>query len=473
MGGFKDKLRSAGLPQLDARSMKAAVERVSAYSAFLDDLVGRSSGLVSFDEVSEVRDFDYVGHVYDFQTTTGWIVADSVFLWQCRCVFIPYGQMARDAGPPDEPRDPKGEWTTTGPHTSEEWLGHINERDRARFSALAAKGPLTFYHGTADKAVKAILKRGIVPHGGEGADTWFQWHGGSMQKLMVPPGFPGAARLNEERLGSVYISDEKEAAEQFANAAAEVHPGSGATVLKVTIPADRVADVVHDEMALTMPAYRFHGKIDPKWISVAERSYAGEPFPEGPHGGLQKPKDAAPPLTLYLTVMSDEASGLADFDPGEPRDKIGRWTTLSGNVGHPATISTSNVSGKGLEAAASQYRRVDLKAMQSDERVFKENMDLFRDGRFYPGMRPEEVKGSPESIAHAVTERMRSNLDFLAKAVKAGEIPGVEFEANRGWYEGAHTIAESEAKASGIDIASASGAWPSGDARDIHRDGLE
>jgi 8-oxo-dGTP pyrophosphatase MutT (NUDIX family) len=391
----------------------------------------------------------------------------------CRCAFVPYGQM-QDADPtqlskrevkglhyldfdPSEPRDPKGEWTT-GPHTSEEWLGHINERDRARFAALAAKGALTFYHGTADKAVKAILKRGIVPHGGEGADTWFQWHGGSMQKLMVPPGFPGAARLNKERLGSVYISDEKEAAEQFANAAAEVHPGSGATVLKLTIPADRVADVVHDEMALTMPAYRFHGKIDPKWISVAERSYAGEPFPEGKHGGLQKPKDAEPPLTLYLTVLTDEASGLVDFDPGEARDKIGRWTALQGSVGHPATISSSNIAkGAGLAASKTQYRRIDLKTMRGDERVFKQNVDLFKDGRFYPGLKPGELKGSSEQQAHTIIERMRSNLDFLANAVKNGEIPGVEFEANRGWYEGAHNIADREAKASGVDIASASG----------------
>jgi hypothetical protein len=461
--------------QLPGEGVQAAAER--AESAFAS-AKGRWDVLTAGDDkVCKVCQQISDSGPYRIATARSLIPAHP----NCRCVFVPYGQ-AQDADltdlvkqkqvvkglhsldfDPDEPRDPKGEWTT-GPHTPSEWLGHINERDRARFAALAAKGPLTFYHGTSNSVIGKIARRGIVPHGSAGADTWFQWHGGSIQNLRVTKDEAAdPERVNEDRLGSVYITDDEEAAKDFANAAAEVHPGSGATVLKVIIPPDRVSDVVHDELALTMPAYRFHGKIDPKWISVAARAYPGEPFVTS-HGGFKSPThDAAgaysEPLTLYLTVLSDEEHGvLGDFDPGEARDKIGRWTALSGSVGHPATISTSNVAkGPGLAASKTQYRRADLKVMQSDERVFKDNVDLFKDGRFYPGLRSGELKGSADEQAHTIIERMRSNLDFLAKAVKAGDIPGVEFEANRGWYEGAHSIADREAKTSGLDIASASG----------------
>lgn len=45
--------------------------------------------LVSFDEIIHIRKFDFTGHVYDLQSTTGWIVAEDIFISNCRCSLLP------------------------------------------------------------------------------------------------------------------------------------------------------------------------------------------------------------------------------------------------------------------------------------------------------------------------------------------------------------------------------------------------
>ena len=69
----------------DAVVSKDHIERREAHSEFIQDLLDRSAGTVSFDEISEVRDFKFVGHVYDLQTDVGWIIAQGIVTSNCRC----------------------------------------------------------------------------------------------------------------------------------------------------------------------------------------------------------------------------------------------------------------------------------------------------------------------------------------------------------------------------------------------------
>lgn len=48
-------------------------------------LLDRRTGLVALDKIVGVRKFNYLGHVYDFETTTGWVVANNILTSNCSC----------------------------------------------------------------------------------------------------------------------------------------------------------------------------------------------------------------------------------------------------------------------------------------------------------------------------------------------------------------------------------------------------
>jgi hypothetical protein len=52
-------------------------------------LLERFPALVAADQVVEVVDFQFAGHVYDLQSFGGWIVADGAFVSNCRCYLTP------------------------------------------------------------------------------------------------------------------------------------------------------------------------------------------------------------------------------------------------------------------------------------------------------------------------------------------------------------------------------------------------
>jgi hypothetical protein len=76
------------------------------------------------------------------------------------------------------------------------------------------------------------------------------------------------------------MSSELEVAEAFAKLAAQMHPGSKASVLKIEVPKDQLkAHLKYDELTRghggginwvseqATDAFRFVGKIEPAWIS--------------------------------------------------------------------------------------------------------------------------------------------------------------------------------------------------------------
>ncbi|MBY0274726.1 phage portal protein [Candidatus Binatia bacterium] len=74
---------------LDAGSGQLSPECRAAYASFASELRDRSSGAVALDEVVEVRHFHFSGHVYDLQSTTGYVAAGGIISKQCRCTIIP------------------------------------------------------------------------------------------------------------------------------------------------------------------------------------------------------------------------------------------------------------------------------------------------------------------------------------------------------------------------------------------------
>jgi SPP1 gp7 family putative phage head morphogenesis protein len=77
------------------------VETASRDTEFFRQLIDRFPGVVSSDEVLDVREFEYSGHVYDLQTESGWYFLDGIIVHNCRCFTVPVLVPPDDVG--DDP----------------------------------------------------------------------------------------------------------------------------------------------------------------------------------------------------------------------------------------------------------------------------------------------------------------------------------------------------------------------------------
>ncbi|MEI7673018.1 MAG: hypothetical protein WCK00_12985, partial [Deltaproteobacteria bacterium] len=62
--------------------------RTQGNPEFVSQLLQRHSGFVKVEQVRRVRHFDFRGHVYDLQTSTGWMGINNMIVQQCRCSTI-------------------------------------------------------------------------------------------------------------------------------------------------------------------------------------------------------------------------------------------------------------------------------------------------------------------------------------------------------------------------------------------------
>jgi hypothetical protein len=101
-----------------------------AYVQFMRDLLQGSAGLIASDRIVKIQRLSYQGHVYDLQSTTGYIIAESIYISNCRCswsLVTDYkGQVTEDDAEAaagwmpvrkysrDQPRDDQGQWTDVG-----------------------------------------------------------------------------------------------------------------------------------------------------------------------------------------------------------------------------------------------------------------------------------------------------------------------------------------------------------------------
>ncbi len=83
---------NAQIPTLPGRtpgSSKVSPQGRLSDTKLVRKLIERFPTIVSLDEIIEVRNFYFTGHVYDLQSETGYVVANGIASRQCRCTLVP------------------------------------------------------------------------------------------------------------------------------------------------------------------------------------------------------------------------------------------------------------------------------------------------------------------------------------------------------------------------------------------------
>lgn len=82
-------LRFGRAAQIHVALTEGAGQSDTADATFLRELQERHAAAVSLDEITEIRDVEFSGHVYDLQSATGWMVAQGIVVSNCRCFVTP------------------------------------------------------------------------------------------------------------------------------------------------------------------------------------------------------------------------------------------------------------------------------------------------------------------------------------------------------------------------------------------------
>lgn len=80
-----EPLRIGSAANIDASRHESANQGRSADADFICELLHGCAGQIAPDEIIEIRDYAFSGHVYDVQTTLGWILAGGIVSSNCRC----------------------------------------------------------------------------------------------------------------------------------------------------------------------------------------------------------------------------------------------------------------------------------------------------------------------------------------------------------------------------------------------------
>ncbi|MFZ5785513.1 MAG: phage minor head protein [Acidobacteriota bacterium] len=84
-----ESLRFGSTANLDAALAELSRERRARDAGFYGELLHRLPGAIALDQVVEVVEGDWSGHVYDLQSVSGHIVAQGILCSNCRCSVIP------------------------------------------------------------------------------------------------------------------------------------------------------------------------------------------------------------------------------------------------------------------------------------------------------------------------------------------------------------------------------------------------
>lgn len=182
---------------------------------------------------------------------------------------------------------------------------------------IAAKPPVTVFHGTSSEAITSIKEEGIKPAAGQGADA---------HALEIGLGDPNATmRFQEsviaERKASVFVTHDQEIALRYAKYAAKATGGSP-VVLSLSIPSSVFQAFKSDEASeVHHQALRFPGVIKPEWIDGTVNSF----------GELETLEAAN---RFYLVFVTEEA-----------RDLGGPGSGHHGHAGRPGQVGGSSDDG--------------------------------------------------------------------------------------------------------------------------------
>lgn len=81
-------LRLGASAQHDSSFPECFSKPVARDVDLFSELVERGSGLVELDEIVDVNVFDFSGHVYDFESNTGWVFGNGIVASNCRCRIV-------------------------------------------------------------------------------------------------------------------------------------------------------------------------------------------------------------------------------------------------------------------------------------------------------------------------------------------------------------------------------------------------
>jgi 2'-5' RNA ligase len=171
---------------------EAARQDIAVNSAFVLELQKRSAGQVSFDEVVEVRDFEFRGHVYDLQSPFGWIIAQGIVISNCRCTEGISAGDATNAPEGDGPTDP-GDLETFEAHSDtirqvgQRWYLYDGLKILGRHKTHALAAAQARVRGTkpATRYTDAALPPGTNPHFDEALAWVKKNYGGKLPTIVL------------------------------------------------------------------------------------------------------------------------------------------------------------------------------------------------------------------------------------------------------------------------------------------------
>jgi hypothetical protein len=116
-----DPVRIASPAQIDPGLSQCTSDGLTAAAALLRQLLDANPGKVLLDHVIEIRKFDWSGHVYDFTTSTGLILAGGIVVSNCRCRVVGAngGEGAKLLGGDPGYNTPPAGWDAIDPKTKE------------------------------------------------------------------------------------------------------------------------------------------------------------------------------------------------------------------------------------------------------------------------------------------------------------------------------------------------------------------
>lgn len=132
-------LRSAAL---DAGIAKQTAEQAVTHGGLFKALTHGFPGEVSTDQVISVRHFTFSGHVYDFETAQGWLVANDVIVSNCRCSRLALTEaQARARGYPKLAPDvePDAGWEGDPTEGNEDLVRVIKARQQSCLATFAPR----------------------------------------------------------------------------------------------------------------------------------------------------------------------------------------------------------------------------------------------------------------------------------------------------------------------------------------------
>ena len=181
---------------------------------------------------------------------------------------------------------------------------------------------------------------------------------------------------------------------------------------------------------------------DPKWTKGEGGKFTGsEPGQGGGEGGSTRERAPA----REKGSSSKSASSKSYKQP-----KIRGVSPKA----HPAKISPSQTRTNKKTVDTDQvYVSADVATMQLDEVKFRHNMELMRDRRAYPAMRPSMTRGSPESIMRAAKGQMKANIRFALGKATPFQRGGSK------WYRGARALVDKTASKYKLNDASVAGVY--------------